>query len=125
MPGTPGGRRPHPVGEDPQMRNFVTLHVCRMTRRSVSRAVLDSWAAVIGGGEWMDAERVAGYHGAGFREATGRKEEAGRRGSTGGRGVPTVPFPVVPEQRGGAGEIGGLGNSADIGGPGNSADIGG
>ncbi len=69
----------------------------------------------------MDAERVAGYHGTGFREATGRQEEAGRRGPTGKHSVPTVPFPVVPEQRGGPGEIGGSRDSADIGG---SADRG-
>src|SRR5580692_5079628 len=69
----------------------------------------------------MDAERVAGYHGTGFREATGREEQAGRRGSTGDRGVPTVPFPVVPEQRCESGEIGGSVDPAEIGG---SADRG-
>ena len=64
----------------------------------------------------MDAERVAGYHGTGFREATGREKEAGRHGPTGKRGAPTAPFPTVPEQRGGPGEIGRSGDSADIGG---------
>ncbi len=98
------------------MRNLVTLDVCLATRRSVSPAVLSGWAAVIGGGEWMDAERVAGYHGTGFREATGREKEAGRHGPTGKRGAPTAPFPTVPEQRGGPGEIGRSGDSADIGG---------
>ena len=64
----------------------------------------------------MDAERVAGYHGTGFREATGPETEAGRHGPTGKRGAPTAPFPTVPEQRDGSGEIGGSGDSADIGG---------
>src|ERR1700722_12164237 len=125
MPGTPGGRRPNPVAEDPQVRNLVTLHVCRMTRRSVSRAVLSRWAAVIGGGEWMDAERVAGYHGSGFREATGREEQTGRHGPTGKSGVPTVPFPAVPEQRDGSGEIGWSGGSADVGGWAGYSSVGG
>ena len=96
-----------------------------MTRRSVSCAILSSWVAVIGGGEWMDAERVVGYHGTGFREATGREEEAGRHGPTGEHGVPTVPFPVVPEQRCGPGEIGGSGDSADIGGAAGHGSVGG
>src|ERR1700722_11537366 len=64
----------------------------------------------------MDAERVAGYHGTGFREASGRDEESGRQGPTGKRAAPTAPFPTVPEQRDGSGEIGGSGDSADIGG---------
>ena len=51
----------------------------------------------------------------------GRKKEAGRHGPTAERGVPTVPFPAVPEQRGGPGEIGGSGHPAEIGG---SADRG-
>ncbi len=64
----------------------------------------------------MDAERVAGYHGAEFREATGRETEAGRHRPTGKRAAPTAPFPAVPEQRDGSGEIGRSGDSADIGG---------
>src|SRR5580693_4838409 len=63
----------------------------------------------------MDAERVAGYHGTGFREATGRENEAGRHGPTGERRVPTAPFPAVPEQRGAPGEIGGSADSAAAG----------
>ena len=64
----------------------------------------------------MDAERVAGYHGTGLREATGRGETAGRHGPNRERLERTAPFPAVPEQRGGPGEIGGSGDSADIGG---------
>src|ERR1700729_999102 len=119
----PNGTRPSAAfrvrgDEDREVRNLVTLDVCLATGRSVSSAVLGSWAAVIGGGEWMDAERVAGYHGTGFREATGREKEAGRQGPTGKRGAPTTPFPTVPEQRDGSGEIGRSGDSADIGGGG-------
>ena len=51
----------------------------------------------------------------------GREKEAGRHGPSAERGVPTVPFPAVPEQRGGPGEIGGSGHPAEIGG---SADRG-
>ncbi len=62
----------------------------------------------------MDAERVAGYHGTGFREATGREESAGRHGPTGEHRKHTAPFPVVPEQRGKPDEVGGSGDSADV-----------
>src|SRR3984885_8592896 len=113
---TINGCLPRAGQRDREVRNLVTLDVCLATGRSVSSAVLGSWAAVIGGGEWMDAERVAGYHGTGFREATGREKEAGRHGPTGKRGAPTAPFPTVPEQRDGSGEIGRSGDSADVGG---------
>ena len=73
----------------------------------------------------MDAERVAGYHGSGFREATGREEQTGRHGPTGKSGVPTVPFPAVPEQRDGSGEIGWSGDSADVGGSAGYGSVGG
>src|SRR3984885_8896373 len=113
---TINGCLPRAGQRDREVRNLVTLDVCLATGRSVSSAVLGSWAAVIGGGEWMDAERVAGYHGTGFREATGRENEAGRHGPTGKRGAPTTPFPTVPEQRDGSGEVGRSVDSADIGG---------
>ena len=61
----------------------------------------------------MDAERVAGYHGTGFREATGREESAERHGPTGDRRKQTAPFPAVPEQRGKPGGIGGSGDRAE------------